>query len=114
MSETVKLLGGFCLPDLYPSSQMLKKVSGMRIKLEKLHQASDRILENIVNEHKERRNRMIQAGNEQVERDLVDVLLKLQQQDDLEFALTNDNIKAVIQVSINFYLPIHLQTSYFN
>ncbi|XWS51686.1 hypothetical protein CRYUN_Cryun11dG0004700 [Craigia yunnanensis] len=78
--------------------EMLKLISGMRIILEKIHHASDRILENIVHEHKERRSTMVVAGNhEQVERNLVDVLLKPQQQDDLEFPLTNDHIKTVIQ-----------------
>ncbi|XWS09698.1 hypothetical protein CRYUN_Cryun39dG0011500 [Craigia yunnanensis] len=97
VSETVKLAGAFCLPDMYPSREVLKKISGMRIKLEKLHQVSDRIFENIVNEHKEKRNKMIEAAaKEQVEGDLVDVLLKLQEQGDLEFPLKNDNIKAVI------------------
>ncbi|XWS51766.1 hypothetical protein CRYUN_Cryun11dG0011400 [Craigia yunnanensis] len=82
---------------MYPSSEVLKQISGVRIKLEKLHQDSDRILENIVNDHKERRNSMMEACYEQVEGDLVDVLLKFQYQGDLEFPLTNDNIKAVIQ-----------------
>ncbi|XVF03643.1 hypothetical protein REPUB_Repub05bG0010800 [Reevesia pubescens] len=96
MLETVKAESGFCLSDMYPSSKVLKKISGMRIKLEKIHQAADRVHENIVNEHKEKRNKLIEAaGNEQI--DLVDVLLKLQQQGDLEFRLANDNIKAIIQ-----------------
>ncbi|XVE50809.1 hypothetical protein DITRI_Ditri01bG0193100 [Diplodiscus trichospermus] len=93
MAEAVKLLAGFCLADMYPSSEVLKKISRMRIKLERLHQASDMILENIVNEHKEKRNKMTEAA----EGDLVDVLLKLQEQGDLEIPLTNDYIKAVIQ-----------------
>ncbi|XVE50806.1 hypothetical protein DITRI_Ditri01bG0192800 [Diplodiscus trichospermus] len=71
ISEAAKLAAGFCLADLYPSSEMLKKISGMRIKIQKLHQASDRILENIVNEDKEKRKMMIDAaGKEQVEGDL--------------------------------------------
>ncbi|XWS11337.1 hypothetical protein CRYUN_Cryun38cG0075200 [Craigia yunnanensis] len=81
---------------MYPSSEVLKKINGMRIKLEKLHRASDKILENIVNEHKEKRNKMIESAAKEVG-DVVDVLLKLQQQGDLEFPLTNDYIKAVIQ-----------------
>ncbi|XVF77162.1 hypothetical protein PTKIN_Ptkin14bG0023000 [Pterospermum kingtungense] len=98
VSEALKLASGFCLPDMYPSSVVLKKFSGMRIKLEKLHKASDRILENIVTEHKEKRNKMTEAAAKgEGEGDLVDVLLKLQQQGDLEFPLTNDNLKAVIR-----------------
>ncbi|XWS27750.1 hypothetical protein CRYUN_Cryun25bG0007500 [Craigia yunnanensis] len=85
MAELVKLAG------------VLKLISGIRIKLKKLHQTSDKILENIVNEHKEKRNRTGGWCSEQGEADLVDVLLKLQQQGDLKFPLTNDNIKAVIQ-----------------
>ncbi|XVE50804.1 hypothetical protein DITRI_Ditri01bG0192600 [Diplodiscus trichospermus] len=93
VSEAAKLIAGFCLADMYPSSEVFKKISLMRIKVEKLHQASNRILENIVNEHKEKRNKMIVAA----QGDLVDVLLKLQEQGDLEIPLTNDSIKAVIQ-----------------
>ncbi|XVF29944.1 hypothetical protein REPUB_Repub16aG0014700 [Reevesia pubescens] len=96
MTEYVKLASGLFLADMYPSSKVVKQISGLKSKLEKLHQAFDRILENIVNEHKVRRIRMMEAGNEQVEGDLVDVLLKLQHQGDLEFPLTNDDIKAVI------------------
>ncbi|XVE50803.1 hypothetical protein DITRI_Ditri01bG0192500 [Diplodiscus trichospermus] len=81
VSEAVKLAAGFSLADMYPSSEVLKKISRMRIKAEKLHQASDRILENIVNEHKEKRNKMIEAtSKEQAEGDLVEVLLKLREQ----------------------------------
>ncbi|XVF70842.1 hypothetical protein PTKIN_Ptkin11bG0194300 [Pterospermum kingtungense] len=98
MAELIKLAAGFSLSDLYPSVEVLKHVSGMRIKLEKLHQASDRILENIVEEHKEKRNKIsINEQVEGVEADLVDVLLELQQQGDFEFLLTNDAMKAVIQ-----------------
>ncbi|XVF70841.1 hypothetical protein PTKIN_Ptkin11bG0194200 [Pterospermum kingtungense] len=100
MAELVELAAGFSLSDLYPSVEVLKHVSGMRIKLEKLHQASDRILENMVDEHKEKINKIQEAGNKQVqgvEADVVDVLLELQQQGDFEFLLTNDAMKAIIQ-----------------
>ncbi|MBA0580380.1 hypothetical protein Gorai_022600, partial [Gossypium raimondii] len=94
VKETNKLSGAICLADMYPSSGVLKLISGTRIKAEKLHQASDKILENIVNEHKEKRNK---ADHQGVEADLVDVLLQLQQQDDLEFPLGNNSIKAVMK-----------------
>ncbi|KAH1121209.1 hypothetical protein J1N35_004369, partial [Gossypium stocksii] len=99
IKETTKLSGAICLADMYPSSGVLKLMSGTRIKAEKLHQVSDKILENIVNEHKEKRNK---ADHQGVEADLVDVLLQLQQQDDLEFPLGNNSIKAVMKVSVNF------------
>ncbi|XVF77131.1 hypothetical protein PTKIN_Ptkin14bG0016100 [Pterospermum kingtungense] len=96
MSKAFQLAGGFRLADMYPSSELLRWISGMRAEVEKLHQASDRILENIVNEHKESRKRMKEEGDELVEENLVDALLKLQEQGDLEFPLENDNIKAII------------------
>ncbi|XVF77129.1 hypothetical protein PTKIN_Ptkin14bG0015900 [Pterospermum kingtungense] len=70
---------------MYPPSEQLKLISRLRIEVEKLHQASDRILENIVSERKESRNRMNQAGNELVEENLVDVLLRLQEHVTLSF-----------------------------
>ena len=57
VSEIIKIAGGFCLPDMYPCSEVLKKIGGMRIKLEKLHRGSDTILVNIVMSIKRRGTR---------------------------------------------------------
>ncbi|KAK8997278.1 hypothetical protein V6N11_020761 [Hibiscus sabdariffa] len=91
IKETVKLSSAFCLADMYPSSEILKLISGTRMRVHKLHRDSDKILENIVNEHKEQRNKGDGEAN------LVDVLLQLQQQGDLDFPLENENIKAVLK-----------------
>ncbi|GAV83404.1 p450 domain-containing protein [Cephalotus follicularis] len=88
IKEATKLSSGFCAADEYPSIKLLETISGLRPKLEKIFQKTDMILQNIVNEHK---GRHVEA-----EADLVDVLLKVQQEDNLEFPLTDENIKAII------------------
>ncbi|KAJ9691395.1 hypothetical protein PVL29_013546 [Vitis rotundifolia] len=92
--EMVELYSGFCVADMYPSVKWLDLISGMRYKLDKVFQRTDRILQNIVDEHREKMK--TEAGKLQGEEDLVDVLLKLQQHGDLEFPLTDNNIKGVI------------------
>uniref|UniRef100_A0A5B6Z6V9 Uncharacterized protein n=1 Tax=Davidia involucrata TaxID=16924 RepID=A0A5B6Z6V9_DAVIN len=94
MEEALKLAGGFSIADMYPSVKVLSVISGMRPRLEELHKGIDQILENIVNQHR-KREKMTKTGDKEVE-DLVDVLLKFQTHGDLEFPLTDNNIKAVI------------------
>ncbi|XP_010545272.1 PREDICTED: cytochrome P450 71D11-like [Tarenaya hassleriana] len=89
ISESTKLASGFCLADLYPSCQMLQWISISRMKLEKLHQQADQILEGILEDHREKKGEGFHG-----EEDLVDVLLRLQQQQELQ--LSDINIKAVI------------------
>lgn len=87
------LVSGFCLADLYPSVKVLHFLSGLRLQSKKIHSKLDRILGNILNDHKERRA-VNKFRDEGVKEDLVDVLLRLQEND--EFTLTDSNIKAVI------------------
>ena len=76
-------------------------MSRARAKLEKLHRKSDRILQDIMDDHKNEMSRS-RLGEAEGTEDLVDILLKFQQeqQEQDQDALTDDNIKAVIQVSI--------------
>ncbi|KAL5101198.1 hypothetical protein RYX36_005525 [Vicia faba] len=84
MEEIVSLLGGFCIADLYPSIKvLLQRVSRGKTRFEKLCRDTDRILQDIIKDHKSNYR----------DEDLVDVLLKLQQDNHL----TDDNIRAVIQ-----------------
>lgn len=55
ITEVTKSASGFCVADMYPSIQVLQLISGIKSKLEKLHQDSDKILQNIINEHTERK-----------------------------------------------------------
>ncbi|KAF5741600.1 hypothetical protein HS088_TW10G00604 [Tripterygium wilfordii] len=59
--------------------------------MEKLHKQLDRIVGSILDEHQKRSTRRCEENE-----DLVDVLLKYQEQGDHEFPLSMDDIKAVI------------------
>ncbi|XLS99944.1 hypothetical protein HN51_049296, partial [Arachis hypogaea] len=94
--EALQIGGGNRIADLYPSIRVvLEMMSRDKTKLEELHRKSDKVLQDIIDDHRNRK-----GGNkceeEEGSEDLVDVLLKFQQKDS-EYPLTDDNIKAVIQ-----------------
>ncbi|XP_050282566.1 premnaspirodiene oxygenase-like isoform X3 [Quercus robur] len=103
IQETFTLSGGFDLPDLFPSLKFLGFLTGMKSALEKIQQNLDKILDDIVNEHKMKRiatstnKHEPGPGDEDGDDDLVDVLLKLQEMGELEFSITSNHIKAVTQ-----------------
>ncbi|KAF2313543.1 hypothetical protein GH714_011567 [Hevea brasiliensis] len=91
----ISLSSGFAIADLYPSIKVFQQMSGLRSKLEKVHRQVDRIIENIIREQKSQATAsQVGSGNE-VE-DLIHVLLKLQEQGNLEFALSDASLKAII------------------
>ncbi|EOY12075.1 Cytochrome P450 71D10, putative [Theobroma cacao] len=73
--------------------KVLQLFSGLKQQAEKFHKENDRIVENIIKEHREKRARA-KGGNEEAEEDLVDVLLRLQEQ--AEFQFEDKNLKSVI------------------
>ncbi|KAB1995370.1 hypothetical protein ES319_D13G157000v1 [Gossypium barbadense] len=87
ISEESKVNSGFLVSEFFPSLKFLDVVSGLKHRVEKIHGEADRILGNIVNDHKE----SIAKG---IREDLVDVLLRLQENG--EVPLTDNNIKAII------------------
>ncbi|KAJ1410777.1 Cytochrome P450 [Sesbania bispinosa] len=94
IEEALNLLGGFCVADLYPSIRVLRWMSSAKVEMGKLQRELDRILQDIIDDYKNKKSGNHQESGE----DLVDVLLKCQQENDSEDPLTDDNIKAVIQL----------------
>ncbi|XP_027341851.1 cytochrome P450 71D9-like [Abrus precatorius] len=95
MKDVVKVVAGFSIADLYPSIEVLQVLTGLRSKVVKLHQEIDRILEKIVRDHRETSSETKEI-NEKAGEDLVDVLLRLQKQNNLEHPLSDSVIKATI------------------
>ncbi|GMN62292.1 hypothetical protein TIFTF001_031379 [Ficus carica] len=96
VKEAIKIGSGFDLADVFPSFRFLDPlIFGTRAKLEKLHQKSDRVLDNIIKEHNKEKPTEKSGESGTVKEDLVDVLLKFNN-NDLEFSLTTDNLKAII------------------
>ncbi|KAF8031699.1 hypothetical protein BT93_D0807 [Corymbia citriodora subsp. variegata] len=94
VTESVKLAAGFEVGDVFPSSKWLHVISGMKPRLEKLHQRADRIMNNVIREKREERAK--RRDDETRHDDLIDVLLRFADPGGPEFSLTTDNIKAVI------------------
>ncbi|CAI0429795.1 unnamed protein product [Linum tenue] len=95
LQQILVVLGGFSPCDVFPSSKLLRVVSGTQAKLKKLHRETDVIMEAIINDHKAKRL----PGNccdDRRNQDLVDVLLNFSQDHALGFPITNTEIKAVI------------------
>ncbi|KAL4313099.1 hypothetical protein GQ457_01G006980 [Hibiscus cannabinus] len=94
MRKVLEGVHGFSIADLFPSVKLLPIITGVRAKLERFHHELDGMLESIIEEHRVS-NANPKNGDDETE-DLVDVLLKLQNDGGLEFPLTTDNIKAVV------------------
>ncbi|XP_057785649.1 premnaspirodiene oxygenase-like [Salvia miltiorrhiza] len=94
VQQGIEMASGFDLADVYPTVRLLQAMSPTRWRLTKLHRHVDKILENIINQHKlDKTAETVNSSTRQD--DLVDVLLRFQESGH-ELPLTTDNIKAVI------------------
>ncbi|XP_027362671.1 cytochrome P450 71D8-like [Abrus precatorius] len=95
-TQVVANIGGFDLADLFPSVKILNYITGKKPKMEKLQEKLDKIYENIVMEHREKRARAKGSIIKEEDEDLVDVLLRIQESGSLGIEMATQNIKAVI------------------
>ncbi|KAI9116275.1 hypothetical protein K1719_012442 [Acacia pycnantha] len=91
LKEVMKVMGGFSIVDLFPSVKVLQVITGMRAKVERVHKLNDGILEDIIKDHGQRKETSSGINND--EENLLDVLLKIQQENDCELPLTHNHIK---------------------
>ena len=82
------------LPDLFPSSRLATLVSPTLRLLKRERQDMMAFIDTIIQDHQDSRG----AADTDDDDDLLDVLLRIQREDELDPPLTTDNIKAVIIV----------------
>ncbi|KAH9741186.1 putative cytochrome P450 superfamily protein [Citrus sinensis] len=93
--------------DLFPSIKFLQLIAGVKSQVEKIHQQADKIISNIIEERETR----LKTGKSEEDGDLVDVLLRDQENGNLQFPMTIKTIKAVIFVIIfSLHLNLMLQS----
>ncbi|XP_051133617.1 cytochrome P450 71D10-like [Andrographis paniculata] len=91
-NESAELIGvGLNLADFYPSISFFRQFNTIKGKVERLHKKADKILEKVINEHRETKSEDELKQHE----DFVDDLLKFNDSGN-QIQLTDDNIKAVL------------------
>ena len=100
MKGVVETIEGFSLADLYPSIGLLQVLTGIRPRVEKIRRGMDRIIDNIVRDHRDKNSDTQPVVGEENGEDLVDVLLRLQKNGNLQHPLSDTVVKATIMVSI--------------
>ncbi|KAG8375401.1 hypothetical protein BUALT_Bualt10G0096300 [Buddleja alternifolia] len=105
IKEAVSIAGVFNFADVFPSMKFLHCLSaGSKRRLEKMHDKIDCVLEDIIQQHEEKRVSSGSGDQSMEVEDIVDVLLRVSERKDLQVPITRDNIKANIFVSILFHL----------
>ncbi|KAK2640205.1 hypothetical protein Ddye_028000 [Dipteronia dyeriana] len=92
VQKTTELVGGLSVADVFPSVKILEVLSGMRSELLRHREELDKILENIIHEHRAASKAAMEKTREDEADCLLDVLLDIH----LELPLTRDNINVVI------------------
>lgn len=89
LEEYQVLLGGFSVGDFFPSMDFVQKLSGIEGRLKNTFRRFDNIFNQLIKEH-------LNPESRRNHKDLVAVLLDVQQNDNAEITLTMDNIKGII------------------
>ncbi|KAF8783891.1 hypothetical protein HU200_000340 [Digitaria exilis] len=90
LEEALKIIPGMTLPDLFPSSRLAMMLSRVPRKVKQRRDGMLAIIDPIIQEHQDRRA----AGVDDEDEDLLDVLLRLQEDMDFQEPLTTANIKS--------------------
>lgn len=102
LGEFMELLGTFTVGDFIPWLGWVNGINGFDAKVEKIAKEFDKFLDEVVDEHMDiaKRRGNINHRNIEIEdqKNFVDVLLKLQEDDMAGFSMTKVNIKALILV----------------
>uniref|UniRef100_A0A0E0JWI5 Cytochrome P450 n=1 Tax=Oryza punctata TaxID=4537 RepID=A0A0E0JWI5_ORYPU len=97
-AEWVKIMSGFSLGDLFPSSRLASFVSGTVRRAEANHRKNFELMDCALKQHEEKRAAAAAAaGAVEDDEDIVDVLLRIQNEGGLEVPLTMGVIKGVIR-----------------
>ncbi|KAG9443572.1 hypothetical protein H6P81_014912 [Aristolochia fimbriata] len=95
--EMLRICVGNRIEHLFPSWTLLPIISGFESKLKEVHGRMDRIVNDIIEEHKHKSSNSTNInGEEREDSDFVDVLLRLQKESGLEAPLATETIKALI------------------
>uniref|UniRef100_A0A453NGS3 Cytochrome P450 71D7 n=2 Tax=Aegilops tauschii subsp. strangulata TaxID=200361 RepID=A0A453NGS3_AEGTS len=94
LDEGVKLVAGFNLGDLFPSSRLASFISGTARLAEENHRKSFELMEYAIQQHEQQR--AAASANDDGGEDLVDTLLRIRKEGGLDVPLTMGMIKAVI------------------
>jgi cytochrome P450 len=97
METIVHVLGSYHISDMFPSFGILQFISGYGQKLKNIHNRMDKVVGEILTEHKEN---FEDFGDGERKEDLVDILLNIQKHGETDVPLKDDIIKGVIFVSI--------------
>ncbi|KAF7111620.1 hypothetical protein CFC21_111608 [Triticum aestivum] len=92
LDEGIKLASGFSLADLFPSSRLARAFSSSIRRMEALNNQISQLIGRIIEEHRMRRS----AGGGDEEEDIVDVLLRIQNDGSLHMPLNARTIGSVI------------------
>ncbi|CAL1354276.1 unnamed protein product [Linum trigynum] len=101
VTDVTDAVAAFRVSDLYPSLKFLPSLTGYRAHLTRMHLAADEMLEEIIGEHRvkrEGRKDLDDGGgyDQHQTEDLVDILLNLQESGGLGYPITMNDIKGVI------------------
>ncbi|KAL5544066.1 hypothetical protein UlMin_007850 [Ulmus minor] len=84
----------FCFGDFFPSLKWIDVLIGFTARVRSTAQALDAFSDQVVEEHKTKKS--YSGGSTNLE-DFVDILLRVQKEGTLDFELTGENIKAILQ-----------------
>ncbi|KAF8028992.1 hypothetical protein BT93_E1615 [Corymbia citriodora subsp. variegata] len=96
LADMMGLLGTFNVGDFIPSIAWINKLTGLDAKVELVAREFDQFLDEVVEEHRRKMEEKSVGGGGGDRRDFVDVLLEIEKDKTLGFALGADSIKALV------------------
>ncbi|XP_047168662.1 cytochrome P450 736A117-like [Vigna umbellata] len=98
MNEMMKLLGAPVIGDCIPWLDWVGRVNGMYGRAKRLAKQLDEFFDEVVDEHVSRRGHDVHGDDDDEHNDLVDILLRIQKTNALDFQIDKTVIKAIILV----------------